>query len=561
MNKEILEIKIAGLLGVSDEEKNLAFKIFKEKLSTTLKIGEALRINDLGVFQLKEQLDHRSVSKSDEKSKNLTLVFSPQSDDPPSSSLFLNLEIENSKVEETEFNENVFQLGIGKQLVIDSDLNMENGENIISNTEKIEKEVSQLFEKSEKLKDFDLWEDYLDRKETTDILEDSVQEDLPIDSILTENKDDLSDVNIDKIGDEFIPETTGEIFDDMEENDAIIEDNDFKELGEGKIVEEIDFPDSIDESLESVIENDDNKLDEIDLELAGEEEQIKDAEKINETDFKEEINKSVIEKIDEELSESEELDKSLSDSQIYEDELNNLENDDNFSKTEDIVENENIDSSSDESIKNEDQLLEGELSDDNVELEETVATENEPVANKKSRSLLWLFILAFLIIGSIGIYYLFFNSTPDYSLAENEIVTSEAPESIVNENETDESNKINNQDKVEQDDQEAIIEQPVTKVENADELETKIESPKSVENEKEVSKNIYFDGFVYNVQISSWKQEVIAQKEVNKLVKSGFPAYKIKVYIPKFDGYWHRVRIGPFTSLQESQQILKKVNK
>ena len=561
MNKEILEIKIAGLLGVSDEEKNLAFKIFKEKLSTTLKIGEALRINDLGVFQLKEQLDHRSISKSDEKSKNLTLVFSPQSDDPPSSSLFLNLEIENSKVEETEFNENVFQLGIGKQLVIDSDLNMENGENIISNTEKIEKEVSQLFEKSEKLKDFDLWEDYLDRKETTDILEDSDQEDLPIDSILTENKNDLSDVNIDKIGDEFIPETTDEIFDDMEENDAIIEDNDFKELGEGKIVEEIDFPDSIDESLESVIENDDNKLDEIDLELAGEEEQIKDAEKINETDFKEEINKSVIEKIDEELSESEELDKSLSDSQIYEDELNNLENDDNFSKTEDIVENENIDSSSDESIKNEDQLLEGELSDDNVELEETVATENEPVANKKSRSLLWLFILAFLIIGSIGIYYLFFKSTPDYSLAENEIVTSEAPESIVNENETDESNKINNQVKVEQDDQEAIIEQPVTKVENADELETKIESPKSVENEKEVSKNIYFDGFVYNVQISSWKQEVIAQKEVNKLVKSGFPAYKIKVYIPKFDGYWHRVRIGPFTSLQESQQILKKVNK
>ena len=561
MNKEILEIKIAGLLGVSDEEKNLAFKIFKEKLSTNLKIGEALRINDLGVFQLKEQLDHRSISKSDEKSKNLTLVFSPQSDDPPSSSLFLNLEIENSKVEETEFNENVFQLGIGKQLVIDSDLNMENGENIISNTEKIEKEVSQLFEKSEKLKDFDLWEDYLDRKETTDILEDSDQEDLPIDSILTENKNDLSDVNIDKIGDEFIPETTDEIFDDMEENDAIIEDNDFKELGEGKIVEEIDFPDSIDESLESVIENDDNKLDEIDLELAGEEEQIKDAEKINETDFKEEINKSVIEKIDEELSESEELDNSLSDSQIYEDELNNLENDDNFSKTEDIVENENIDSSSDESIKNEDQLLEGELSDDNVELEETVATENEPVANKKSRSLLWLFILAFLIIGSIGIYYLFFKSTPDYSLAENEIVTSEAPESIVNENETDESNKINNQVKVEQDDQEAIIEQPVTKVENADELETKIESPKSVENEKEVSKNIYFDGFVYNVQISSWKQEVIAQKEVNKLVKSGFPAYKIKVYIPKFDGYWHRVRIGPFTSLQESQQILKKVNK
>ena len=109
MNKEILENKIASLLSVSDEDKNLAFKIFKEKLSTNLQIGEAMRINDLGVFQLKEQLDHRSISKSSEKSKNLTIVFSPQSDDPPSNSLFLNLEIEKSKDDETEFNENANQ--------------------------------------------------------------------------------------------------------------------------------------------------------------------------------------------------------------------------------------------------------------------------------------------------------------------------------------------------------------------------------------------------------------------------------------------------------------------
>ncbi len=78
------------------------------------------------------------------------------------------------------------------------------------------------------------------------------------------------------------------------------------------------------------------------------------------------------------------------------------------------------------------------------------------------------------------------------------------------------------------------------------------------DTENEVAKNIYFDGFVYNVQISSWKQEKIAQNEVNKLVKSGYPAYKVKVYIPKFDGYWHRVRIGPFTSLTRSRRNIKK---
>ena len=39
------------------KEKNLAFTMFKEKLAEFLKIGEALRINYLGVFQMKEQLD------------------------------------------------------------------------------------------------------------------------------------------------------------------------------------------------------------------------------------------------------------------------------------------------------------------------------------------------------------------------------------------------------------------------------------------------------------------------------------------------------------------------
>ena len=562
MNKEILENKIASLLSVSDEDKNLAFKIFKEKLSTNLQIGEAMRINDLGVFQLKEQLDHRSISKSSEKSKNLTIVFSPQSDDPPSNSLFLNLEIEKSKDDETEFNENVFQLGIGKKLVIDSDLNIEKGENDISPSEKIEKEVSNLFEKSEKLKDFDLWEDYLDRKETTDILEDSDQEDISIDSILNENEEVIPDVNIDQIDDEFVPTSEDEIIDDLEENDTLIDENDFKEIGEGKSVEEINFPDSIDESLENIIADDENKLDEIDLELAGEEEDIDEAENNKETEDKEEeINKSVIEKIDEELAENEILDNSQTDDEIYEDELNNLDNDDNLSKVDDIVENENIESSSNEIIETEDNLQEDELSDEIVEPEEAVSIENEPVSNKKSRSLLWLLILAFLIIASIGTYYLFFNSTSDYSNSQNELLTSEPPESVVNESEAKEAA---NKDKVEPEGQEAVIEQSVSKVENnsnEDESETIIESPNSVENEKEVAKNIYFDGFVYNVQISSWKQEAIAQKEVNKLIKSGFPAYRIRVYIPKFDGYWHRVRIGPFTSLKESQQTLKKVNK
>ena len=166
MNKDTLESKISQILEVSDPEKKLAFSLFKEKLSQTLSVGEAIKINDLGVFQLKEQLDHSEKKDSKQKSSSLALIFSPHEEEPSADTLFLTLELDHLKNDETEFNENVFQVGLGKPLITDLDQNIKGKENILSNSEIIENKISGLIDNSEKLTNFDLWEDYLKRKET-----------------------------------------------------------------------------------------------------------------------------------------------------------------------------------------------------------------------------------------------------------------------------------------------------------------------------------------------------------------------------------------------------------
>ena len=121
MNSEELSSKIAELLNIPGEKKNLVFSIFKEKLSDFLEIGEAVKIDKLGIFQLKEQLRHTGSSKTLEpERKDLTLVFSSTEEENSKDSLFINLDIKDKSKDENEFDENVFQLGVGQPLVIDS---------------------------------------------------------------------------------------------------------------------------------------------------------------------------------------------------------------------------------------------------------------------------------------------------------------------------------------------------------------------------------------------------------------------------------------------------------
>ncbi|MCB0732040.1 MAG: HU family DNA-binding protein, partial [Ignavibacteriae bacterium] len=172
MNKELLISKIAEILKIKEDENEIAFSLFKDKVANYLKVGEALRISNLGVLQLKEKLQHDLIPNSEKGSKKLTLVFSPESESKSEDSLFINLEIDNSGKDEGEFDENVFQLGIGKPLINASKI--ENGE-YKSSSESIESKIDNLLYKSEKLKEFDLWDDYLQSKETKNILDEETE--------------------------------------------------------------------------------------------------------------------------------------------------------------------------------------------------------------------------------------------------------------------------------------------------------------------------------------------------------------------------------------------------
>lgn len=83
---------------------------------------------------------------------------------------------------------------------------------------------------------------------------------------------------------------------------------------------------------------------------------------------------------------------------------------------------------------------------------------------------------------------------------------------------------------------------------------------KNVAEETRVSDRVFFDGKNYNVQVSSWPSRSRAEEEVNRLRKLGVNAIIVEANLPQKGGMWYRVRIGPFKSQKEAEEILKKNN-
>lgn len=584
MNKKILENKISELLGVSENEKILAFGIFKKKLSEFLKVGEAIKISNIGVFQLKEKLDHSEDNKFGGKNSRYTLVFSPVVDDPSSDSLFINLEIDQPVNDESAFNENVFQLGIGKSLL--TNLDDSTGEDLQakSPSEKIEDSVASIIEESEKLVGYDLWEDYLERKETKNLLGDQDDSDLTIDAIVNESDDEIAniDLNTSEEDSEFIPTDEDDLLDEIMQESNLLNDDELEKKSDDINIDDIKIPDfdeeSADENSEDEqIEEVDEKLDENKIINELESEII---DEIGDDDSKE---GSVIEKIDEQIEELESGEKLSLENSIYGDSLDEIEEEEVVSSIEDVSDESSTELSledsgsqiieeanGDEVIGTEEEVIGNEEEDQELEEEKIAVEESERIIeaqepNKPKRKLLFLLIAAFILIGIISLYFIFFNKP---GVVKNETAKEPALVEQTNEESFEESEIQPTHD------DNAIVDTPNEVVNDVvKEEKNKIEQalPISEENEKiagntnadetEVSENIFYDGFVYNVQVSSWKQESIAEQEVNKLVKRGFPAYKVEVYIAKFKGTWYRVRIGPFPSLVEAQESKQKVNK
>ena len=76
--------------------------------------------------------------------------------------------------------------------------------------------------------------------------------------------------------------------------------------------------------------------------------------------------------------------------------------------------------------------------------------------------------------------------------------------------------------------------------------------------EKNVSGVIFSDGSLFCFQVSSWKMKSQADKEVSRLQSAGHNAFIQEAQLPG-KGKWYRVRIGYFSSLEETSAYKKKV--
>jgi cell division septation protein DedD len=562
MNKEILENKIAELLRISEEKKSLAFSVFKEKVAEFLNVGEALRIDNLGVFQLKEQLSQSGFEKSlYSNDKNITLVFSVGSDQSSEGPLFINLEIDNKAKDETEFNENIFQLGIGKPLVT-NDVEVEAKDNIKTSYESdLKIKIESLLNNSEKLKDFDLWEDNLKSKGTKSILDEEIIIDESVDSIL----DEIDNSNIEKniLDEDFVPLGENEILDSYIEDNKFIPDDDVSNQDEDIEANDMIIKDSLEDVIDDIVEDEIEALSpEID---EHEEQMIVESDAIDEIINEEEQEKSFLDEIDMELNADEvESDEQLEVStNVNNGELEGLKQSDDIDEKREIV----ADSAEDKIPK----------------FGEDLEVKYKHSQKRRGSTIYFLFA-AFVIVGAIGIYYLFFqNPTWLYDQHEVEVALSQehaeelgvmkknGSSNILDNNGLTETEELDNISKnvaknnaTDAKPNETLLTTNKAQIEadkvNQEIAETSIkDSDKS--RDEEVAENIYYDGFVYNVQVSSWKQKRIAEREVAKLVKKDFPAFLTKVYIPKFDGTWYRVRLGPYTSISEAKNEQNKLNK
>lgn len=81
----------------------------------------------------------------------------------------------------------------------------------------------------------------------------------------------------------------------------------------------------------------------------------------------------------------------------------------------------------------------------------------------------------------------------------------------------------------------------------------------NADNETQITKNIWSDGDIFVIQLSSWRSKQKAESLVQKLKSKGNNAFVFEKYIPQKKRKYYRVRIGYFNSLSEAKSYLNTI--
>lgn len=86
------------------------------------------------------------------------------------------------------------------------------------------------------------------------------------------------------------------------------------------------------------------------------------------------------------------------------------------------------------------------------------------------------------------------------------------------------------------------------------------EIPKyNIPAEKNVGQMIFTDGYLYCVQVSSWRVRAKAESEAKRLESEGHNAFIVIADLPELDGTWYRVRVGYYNTFDEANRIRERV--
>ena len=74
-----------------------------------------------------------------------------------------------------------------------------------------------------------------------------------------------------------------------------------------------------------------------------------------------------------------------------------------------------------------------------------------------------------------------------------------------------------------------------------------------------VKRNIWSDGKTYIIQVASFRDKNTAYNQLQKWKERGYNAYVEAKYLNIYKAVYYRVRIGYYNTLQEAENVYKKL--
>ncbi|MBU0558029.1 MAG: SPOR domain-containing protein [Bacteroidetes bacterium] len=542
-----------------------AYSSLIKNISAKLEVDEAIKLNGIGVFQKKREPLTREERKSllTKETERINLVFTPQKDkiDSDTRNLFLTIELDDHSTDSSTFNEKVFSLGFNQPLI-----NFSPSADIVKSANPVENIYAELDRKLDGLissgtilKNYNIWDEFLEAdfssrssetvKEPLENIVDQigVQESLKVEQSSEEaapSKSKLLEIQTEDMLD---PIDASNDLDDLEKDldlDALFEDQQVKSDEMEEIIPVIEKRPEIEEEkiIEEKVLDKDKKVKTEDatekkMDWGFSEDLISEMSPQPEVTRKfgttksDDKKKSLFDQLDDYLREddpAEQVEHLVLDGSAQTDFVP-----EKSSKSYQSPKENHVLGSSFMTMEDFKDTPEFEKED-----EEKIIIEKKPWYKKP-------ILIGFIAASIIGAYFIF--SPNNITVPRDDGEQTETTKTADSKLTPEESEKI------EQAKQQIISSTQSEKPKAAETKKSGIY--RVIENDRRVANQIYFDGKQYTIQLSSWQNEKIAEREVNRLKQKRYDAFIFQISLEK-KGIWNRVRIGYFKSIAEAEDFL-----